>query len=59
MTALTAQGLTMKCLFVVFLLSPTLGENGEVIPIVAFVTVKGGAGIKDATSTMTLALLHP
>ena len=49
----------MKCLFVVFLLSPTLGENGEVIPIVAFVTVKGGAGIKDATSTMTLALLHP
>ena len=53
-TALTAQGMSIMCLFVVFMLSSELVRNGGGwggLPMVAAVTIQGGAGFKDATIT--------
>ena len=58
MTALTTQGISIMCLFIVFMWSPQLVRKREG-PIVAAVTVQGGAGFKDATRTMNMQNFIP
>ena len=59
MTALTTQEITIVCLFVVFIYSPTLVRKWGALPVVAAVTVQGGAEFNDPSKTMTIEKLHP
>ena len=54
MTALTDQEMSVMGLFVVYMWSQELVRKRGALHMVAAVTVQGGAGYKDAKTTMKL-----
>ena len=51
---LTAQGMSLMCLFVLLILRPELVRRSGALPMVAAVTAQGGAGFKDAATTIRI-----